>query len=159
MGGVNLTLVLVGKPRAAFVRAGIEHYAKGISQKAALHLREVKAFPLRKGVSALEARSMEKERILKCFEKREVRVFLDERGRKLDSQQFAQWMGAMVALGRSRLAFVVGGPLGLAPELLEKADLVLSVSPFTLSHDMVVLVLLEQIYRSLAILHNHPYPK
>ncbi len=159
MGGVNLTLVLVGRPRAAFVRAGIDHYAKGISQKAALTFREVKACPLRKGVSAPEARLREKDRILKCLEERQVRVFLDERGRRLDSEQFAAWMGAMMARGRSRIAFVVGGPVGLAPELLDEADLVMSVSPFTLSHDMVVLVLLEQIYRSLAILYNHPYPK
>lgn len=156
---MNLTLVLVGKTRTPFVRPGIEHYAKGIAQKAALRFREVKSYPLRKGVSAQEARSHERDRILKCFEERQVRVFLDEQGRNLDSRQFAAWMGAMMAQGRSRIAFVIGGPLGLAPELLSEADMVLSVSPFTLSRDMVLLVLLEQIYRSLAILHNHPYPK
>lgn len=159
MGGLNLTLVLVGKPRTPFVRAGMEYYAKMIAQKAALRFREVKSHPLRKGVSAQQARSHEKDRILRCFEERQVRVFLDERGRKLDSRQFAAWMGAMMAQGRSRIAFVIGGPLGLAPELLSEADMVLSLSPFTLSHEMVLLVLLEQIYRSLAILHNHPYPK
>jgi len=137
----------------------MEYYAKMIAQKAALRFREVKSHPLRKGVSAQQARSHEKDRILRCFEERQVRVFLDERGRKLDSRQFAAWMGAMMAQGRSRIAFVIGGPLGLAPELLSEADMVLSLSPFTLSHEMVLLVLLEQIYRSLAILHNHPYPK
>jgi 23S rRNA (pseudouridine1915-N3)-methyltransferase len=61
--------------------------------------------------------------------------------------------------GRSRIAFLVGGPSGLAMEIREEADLVLSLSPMTLSHELTLLVLVEQLYRAMAILNHLPYPR
>ena len=159
MGGLSLTVVTIGKPGQPFVHAGIEHYRKRISHHASLLLRALKAVPLRKGISIDEVRHREKERILRVLEERQIRVILDEKGRSFQSSEFAQWLRVNAQQGQSRFVFVVGGPVGISPELLEDSDMVLSVSPMTLSHDLTLLVLLEQIYRALAIFHNLPYPK
>jgi 23S rRNA (pseudouridine1915-N3)-methyltransferase len=159
LGGLSLTVVHIGKPKEPFIHSGIEHYRKRISCHASLFLQNLKAVPLRKGISIGEVQQKEKERILRVLDERQIRVFLDEKGKSFRSSDLAQWLGTHAQQGRSQFLFVVGGPVGISPELLQDAHMLLSLSPMTLSHDLTLLVLLEQIYRALAILHNLPYPK
>jgi 23S rRNA (pseudouridine1915-N3)-methyltransferase len=86
-------------------------------------------------------------------------VALDEGGRARTSQEMAGILEVRMGSGRGDLVFVVGGPAGLSAELRERANLLLSLSKLTLSHDLARILLLEQIYRSLTIIRNLPYPR
>jgi 23S rRNA (pseudouridine1915-N3)-methyltransferase len=86
-------------------------------------------------------------------------IVLDRMGKDLDSPEMSAWLHKMILEGKSEAAFVIGGPLGLAPEVLERADLLLSFSKMTFPHQMMRVILLEQIYRSFRIMHGEPYHK
>jgi 23S rRNA (pseudouridine1915-N3)-methyltransferase len=83
-------------------------------------------------------------------------VALDEHGKALTTLDLSKWLAQRQQDGRD-LAFVIGGPDGLGPELLKRADLRWSLSALTLPHTMVRVVLAEQLYRAVSVLHNHPY--
>ena len=83
-------------------------------------------------------------------------VALDERGKSLTTLQLAKWLGERQQDGRN-LAFVIGGPDGLGPGILVKADLRWSLSALTFPHAMVRVILAEQLYRAHSVLQNHPY--
>ena len=84
-------------------------------------------------------------------------VALDERGKNLDSPAFAALMGRWQDDGLGDLAFAIGGPDGLSPAVLERADLTLSLGPMTWPHLLVRVLLVEQLYRAQSILDGHPY--
>ena len=86
-------------------------------------------------------------------------IALDRMGKALDSPGLAAGLHKMILEGRGEAAFVIGGPLGLAPEVTKRADLVLSFSMMTFPHQMMRIILLEQIYRSFRIMHGEPYHK
>jgi 23S rRNA (pseudouridine1915-N3)-methyltransferase len=159
LGGLNLAVFHVGKPKIPFVRSGIEHYRKKIRPYASLELQLVREEPLRKGASLQGVRRKEREQIKKAMDSPYTWVVLEESGSPLGSEEFASLLERWMMQGRSRLAFLVGGPCGLPPEVREQADWLLSLSPMTFSHEMTLLVLMEQIYRALAIIHKLPYPR
>ncbi len=86
-------------------------------------------------------------------------IALDRKGKAFDSPGLSAWMRKAVLEGRTEVAFVIGGPLGLAPEATQRADLLLSFSMMTFPHQMMRIILLEQIYRSFRIIHGQPYHK
>ncbi len=159
MGGLSFTIVHIGKPKVPFVRSGIEHYRKKILPFASVQFKTVREEPLRKGLCLKEVHRRETERLRKTKDPRTAWVVLDENSKQLGSEEFAALIERWMVQGRSRLAFVVGGPCGLAPEIREEADLVLSLSSMTLSHELALLVLMEQLYRAVAILNRLPYPR
>jgi 23S rRNA (pseudouridine1915-N3)-methyltransferase len=159
LGALKCRIVHVGKFKRPFVLSGIEHFSKKIRPYATLSLAALKEEPLRKGTTAETIRSVEGARILKQMDGSQTWIALDPQGRSLESPALASLMQEKLNRGRSRLSFLIGGPHGLDPEILAKADISLSLSSMTFSHELTILVLLEQIYRSLAILNNLPYPK
>ena len=159
MGGLSFTIVSIGKPKVPFVRSGVEHYRKKILPFADLQFKTVREEPLRKGLSLKEVHRRETERLRKTKDPRTAWVVLDENGKQLGSEEFAALIERWMVQGRSRLAFLIGGPGGLAPEIREEADFVLPLSAMTLSHELALLVLMEQIYRAMAILNKLPYPR
>jgi 23S rRNA (pseudouridine1915-N3)-methyltransferase len=86
-------------------------------------------------------------------------LVLDRTGDALDSQQWAEMLEGLILQGQSEVAFIIGGPLGLAPAVLDRADMILSFSEMTFPHQMMRVILLEQIYRSFRIIHHEPYHK
>jgi 23S rRNA (pseudouridine1915-N3)-methyltransferase len=86
-------------------------------------------------------------------------IVLDRQGRSLDSKELAAWLEDKLLEGQGETAWVIGGPLGLAPSVLERADLVLSFSRMTFPHQLMRVILLEQIFRSFRIMHHEPYHK
>jgi 23S rRNA (pseudouridine1915-N3)-methyltransferase len=86
-------------------------------------------------------------------------IALDRKGMALDSAGLATGLHKMILEGRTEVAFVIGGPLGLAADVTERADLLLSFSMMTFPHQMMRVILLEQIYRSYKIMHSQPYHK
>ena len=84
-------------------------------------------------------------------------IVLDRKGKSLDSEGLAKFLEGQILEGRKEITWIIGGPLGLAPSVIEHADLVLSFSKLTFPHQMMRLILLEQIYRSFRIIHHEPY--
>lgn len=159
MGGLSFTIVHIGKPKVPFIRSGVEHYRKKILPFASVEFKTVREEPLRKGLSRKEVHRREAERLRKTRGARTAWVVLDENSKQIGSGEFAALIERWRVQGRSDLAFLIGGPSGLAPEIREEADLVLSLSPMTFSHELALLVLMEQLYRAMAILNKLPYPR
>jgi len=84
-------------------------------------------------------------------------VLADERGRTFSSQLFAKHLDGVLAIGKKRIVFITGGPYGVTDDVVQRADLKLQLSTFTLNHFLAQMVLMEQVYRALAISKNLPY--
>lgn len=151
---MRFSVLSVGKPKHGFIKEATEHYSHRISVQAELNLEEVKeadSDPAREG-EALE-RAWER---LSSGEHTRL-VIMDERGKKMASRQFSEWIATQETMGVSRLVFVVGGAFGIAENLKQKAHLTLSLSEFTFPHDLARVLVLEQIYRALQIRSGSRY--
>jgi len=158
-----LRIFTVGRLRERYWQDAVADYARRLRPYARLEVAEILEARVPASASpAEEAKVMaqEGEAILEKLRKREGPVIvLDRQGKALDSMELAAWLQEQLLQGNSDLAWVIGGPLGIAPSVLERADLVLSFSRMTFPHQMMRLILLEQIYRSFRIMKNEPYHK
>ena len=139
-----------------WVDAGFEAYAKRMPREARLELVEVKAEP-REGAPAVERLTQaEARRIRSAFPSDAFKVALDERGRACTTRELAERLQGWQMGGRD-VAFIIGGPDGLAEGIRSEADWLWSLSSLTLPHALVRVVVAEQLYRASSILKNHPY--
>ena len=151
-------VVAVGHRMPAWIGAGFEEYARRMPRDARLALTEIK--PENRGSGAAPA----VERILQAEHKRILgalpadcyKVVLDERGKEFSTRQLASNITRWRETGRD-IAFIIGGADGTAAALKREADMLWSLSPLTLPHALVRVVLAEQLYRAMSILNNHPY--
>ena len=153
---MNLWIIAVGGKMPAWVGAGFSEYAKRMPPQARMQLIEIK--PEKRG-SAKNIRQVleaEKKRILAALPCHCWRVVLDEMGKMLSTMQLAQSLARWMAAGRD-VGFVIGGADGLENEVKASADMRLSLSAMTLPHALARVVLAEQLYRAVSLLHNHPY--
>ncbi|MFN6116058.1 MAG: 23S rRNA (pseudouridine(1915)-N(3))-methyltransferase RlmH [Flavobacteriales bacterium] len=151
---MKVRLVWVGRTERGYVPEGLEHYLGRVRR--VWSVEEVVLPEAGRGDPAHQQR-VEGERILAALRPGERVVALDERGKLLDSRQFAAQLGTWRDQGSRQVAFVVGGAYGLDPSVRERADLVLSLSPMTFPHQLVRLLFAEQLYRATAILQGSPY--
>jgi 23S rRNA (pseudouridine1915-N3)-methyltransferase len=146
---VRLKLVSVGKERSDPTAPLVAEYAARIR----------KFVPFEETVLKLDADARVAERMRRESEKSDLLVALDERGGQVTSRELAAIVGEWMNRGMSEVTLVIGGPDGLPPAIRDAAGLVLGLSKMTLPHRLARLVLVEQIYRALAILRNVPYQK
>ena len=149
-------LIAVGERAPAWMAQGFAEYQKRLSHWLPLDLVEVEPGVRGKGRDTARATSDEGSRVLAALPKGAHVVALDGRGRMHSSEALAVRLEQWRAQGRD-LAFLVGGPEGHAPEVVQRADEAWSLGPLTLPHMLVRLVLAEQLYRAAALLANHPY--
>jgi len=151
----------VGRLRERHWQDGAADYARRIRPYARLEVEEVAEARLKEGASQAEEKKAMQDEGQAILEKLKghdaVVVALDRQGKSLDSLQMAEWLERMILEGRGEVAFIIGGPLGLAPEVLERADCRLSFSRMTFPHQMMRVILLEQIYRWMRIMRKEPY--
>ncbi|PLY03904.1 MAG: 23S rRNA (pseudouridine(1915)-N(3))-methyltransferase RlmH [Desulfuromonas sp.] len=154
---MKLRLVCVGKLTEAWQREAADDYAGRLQRYfpfEVIELKEEKGG--RKGdVTGLLKR--EGERILEKIPAPSTVIVLDERGRQFGSEQLAARLSDAMLHGESDWCLVIGGPYGLAPAVRERADLLLSLSKMTFTHQMARVFLFEQLYRSATIIKNEPY--
>jgi len=149
---VRVTVAAIGRDRAGPARALFEEYCK----RSMWPVRLVEIAPKRR--LPLERRLADEAlRLVQAAPEGALLVALDEHGRQLDSLAFARRLGDWRDQGRSEIAFLIGGPDGLAPSLVERADAVVALGPMTWPHRLVRVLLAEQLYRAQAILAGHPY--
>jgi 23S rRNA (pseudouridine1915-N3)-methyltransferase len=141
----------------AWVTAGFEEYAKRMPREMPVLLKELKPAQ-RNGRAADAGRWLQSEagRINEAIPAGALRVVLDEHGRSFATRRLAEYLERWRGDGCD-VAFIIGGADGLAPAIRESADLLWSLSPLTLPHGLVRVVLAEQMYRAASLLANHPY--
>ncbi len=154
-----MTLVWVGKTRTPFLAEGIAHYSRLVARYVRLEVKTVREAAIGPKADPARVLAEEGERLLAACPPGAHLVALDPHGQALDSPALAAYIGRRRDEGVKDLVFVIGGPLGLAEAVRVRAQLVLSLSPLTLTHEMARLVLLEQLYRAETILHGEPYHK
>ena len=159
---MNITVIAVGKIKEKYYTDAVKEYAKRLGRYCRLHILEVADEQTPDGAGqALENQIRQKEgqRILKNLKEDSYVIALAIQGKKLSSEVFADKMEQLAISGRSHITFIIGGSLGLAPEVLKRADYLLSFSDMTFPHQLMRVILLEQVYRCYRIIHHEPYHK
>lgn len=159
---MKITLVTVGKIKEKYLEDAIAEYSKRLSRYCRLEILQVPDEKTPEGASeALENQIKEKEgeRLLAQIREDAFVIALAIDGKMLDSEQLADKIGRLGVNGISQIVFVIGGSLGLSKQVLERADFRLSFSRMTFPHQLMRVILLEQIYRSYRILNHQPYHK
>lgn len=140
----------------AWVNSGYDEFAKRITSNCQLRLIELPMEKRGKNVSISKAMKKEAERILSSVPKGCRLIALDVKGKQLDSESVAQHFSQWLQSGED-ICFIIGGPDGWDPSCLSKADSIWSLSNLTFPHQLVRIVLAEQLYRAWSIYQNHPY--
>ena len=159
---MEIRILSVGKIKEAYLHAGIQEYAKRLSRYCRLTFCQVADEKTPdKASEALNAqiRDTEGKRLMKLIREQDYVIALAIDGKMLDSVQLSQMLGRLGVEGKSSVAFVIGGSLGLSEEVLRRADYRLSFSRMTFPHQLMQMILLEQIYRGYRILNHEPYHK
>jgi 23S rRNA (pseudouridine1915-N3)-methyltransferase len=156
---VKFLVAAVGHRMPAWIQAGFQEYVRRMPREMPLVIREIKPTPRGKDAGAMAVRRLlqtEHERIAAALPPGSYKAVLDERGVGLSTRQLAGRMARWRETGRD-VAFIIGGADGTTAALKEEADLLWSISPLTLPHGLVRIVLAEQLYRAASILSGHPY--
>ena len=159
---MKITIIAVGKIKEKYFSAAIEEYVKRLGRYCRLELVEVPDEKTPDGAGEgleLQIKRKEGERILQKIPDNAHVIALAIDGRALDSEELAAQMERWNVGGISHLVFLIGGSLGLSPEVLGRADYRLSFSNMTFPHQLMRVILLEQIYRSFRIIQGEPYHK
>lgn len=159
---MKITVVCVGKIKEKFYTQAIEEYSKRLSRYCKLEIIEVADEKTPDEASEHEEeliKAKEGERILKALKDDTYVVALAIEGKKLSSPGLAEMIDKLGVGGTSHIAFVIGGSLGLAAEVMKRADYKLSFSDMTFPHQLMRVILLEQVYRSYRIINGEPYHK
>ena len=154
---MNIFVICVGKLKEKYWQDAVSEYAKRLSGYCRLEIVELKEARLADKAGAAEeqaVREAEGEEILRRIKDGAYVISLEIKGKPLSSEQLAGKIGQLAVDGVSSIAFVIGGSLGLSPAVSRRADLKLSFSAMTFPHQMMRVILLEQVYRSFKIIRN-----
>ena len=159
---MKITLITVGKIKEKYLRDAIAEYSKRLSRYCKLEIVEVadEKTPDQASETVEEnIRAKEGERILKYIKDDMYVITLEIDGRMLSSEEFAGKIESLGVQGKSSIAFVIGGSIGLGKEVLRRSDYTLSFSKMTFPHQLMRVILLEQVYRGYRIINGEPYHK
>ncbi len=159
---MKITLITVGKIKEKYLRDAIAEYSKRLGKYCKLEIVEVADEKTQENVGkAVEALIKEKEadRILRFIKEDSYVITLEIQGKLLTSEELAEKIDRLGIQGKSHITFVIGGSIGLGEKVLKRSDFALSFSRMTFPHQLMRVILLEQIYRSCRINSNEPYHK
>ena len=157
---LQIRILTLGKTKSSFIASGNKEYLKRLQPYARVELVTLPAakIPPRLSDAAITAiKDQEAQTILTALKPSKYLIALHEDGQQFTSPQLAILLEKLSTRGQSRLAFAIGGTLGLSPAVLQQAGTVLSLSRFTFTHELARLILLEQLYRAFKISANEPY--
>ncbi|MBR4513317.1 MAG: 23S rRNA (pseudouridine(1915)-N(3))-methyltransferase RlmH [Lachnospiraceae bacterium] len=159
---MKISICCVGKIKEAYLKAAIEEYSKRLSRYCKLELVEVADEKTNERSTETEdaiIKDKEGERLLKRIDEGAYVIALAIDGESLSSEDLANRLDKLGVSGESHIVFVIGGSIGLSEEVLRRADMKLSFSKMTFPHQLMRVILLEQIYRSYRIINGEPYHK
>lgn len=159
---MKITLITVGKIKEKYLKDAIAEYSKRLSRYCKLEIVEVadeKTPDHASEVMEDTIRSKEAERILKYVKEDAFVITLEIGGKQLSSEELAEKIDRLGIQGVSHIIFIIGGSIGLGKEVLAKSNYALSFSKMTFPHQLMRVILLEQVYRSYRIIMKEPYHK
>lgn len=157
---MKIRIVAAGRLKEKYLREGVAEYEKRLAPFASVELLETREEYMAENPSEAQrqqALAKEGERLLRLVPERSFLIVLDVKGKLLSSEALAKELAGLALQGRSDLTFLIGGAFGLSPAVRERADLRISFSPMTFTHQMVRLLLYEQIYRAFKINRGEKY--
>ncbi|MDD3168136.1 MAG: 23S rRNA (pseudouridine(1915)-N(3))-methyltransferase RlmH [Eubacteriales bacterium] len=159
---MNITVICIGKLKEKYWTEAVQEYSKRLSKYCTLSINELKEEKAPENASAadeLAVKEAEGKSILRQIKKEAYVIALEIQGNELTSEALSEKVASLGISGKSDLAFLIGGSLGLSDEVLARANFRLSFSKMTFPHQMMRVILLEQIYRSFKIMRNETYHK
>ncbi|MBP2257475.1 23S rRNA (pseudouridine(1915)-N(3))-methyltransferase RlmH [Virgibacillus alimentarius] len=157
---MKITIVSVGKLKEKHLKEGIKEYLKRLGAYAKVNIIEVADEKAPETMSELEMQEVKRkegERILSNISQDAFVITLEINGKMLSSEQLASKLDGLATYGKSKIVFVIGGSLGISEAVQKRSDLALSFSKMTFPHQLMRLVLLEQVYRAFRIMRGEPY--
>ena len=159
---MNIKIICIGNLKEKYWKEAVLEYGKRLDSYCKLEIAELKEAKLPNNASSadeVQVKEAEGLEILKRIAKNEYVITLEIKGKKLTSEQLSLKINDLTLEGKSDITFVIGGSLGLSEEVSRRANFKLSFSDMTFPHQMMRVILLEQIYRSFKIMKNEPYHK
>ncbi|WP_156855377.1 23S rRNA (pseudouridine(1915)-N(3))-methyltransferase RlmH [Oceanobacillus sp. AG] len=159
---MKITIISVGKLKEKYLKQGIQEYLKRLSSYADVSIVELADEKAPETMSEAEMETVKRkegERILGTIKPDTYVITLEIEGKMLTSEGLAAKMDELATYGKSKVAFVIGGSLGISDEVRKRSDFALSFSKLTFPHQLMRLVLLEQVYRGFRIVRGEPYHK
>jgi len=157
---MKIRIVAVGKLKEKYLREGVAEYEKRLAPFASVELRETREEYMAENPSEAQRQqtlAKEGERLLRLVPEKSFLIVLDVKGKLLSSEVLAKELASLALQGQSDLTFLIGGAFGLSQAVRERADLRISFSPMTFTHQMARLLLYEQIYRAFKINRGEKY--
>lgn len=159
---MRISIITVGKLKEKYLTQGVQEYLKRLRAYAKVEIYEVDDEPHGEGLSehaAEQIRQREGQRIEKYIRDNSYLIALDIKGKMYSSEQLATYFNNLMLQGKSDVTLIIGGSLGISKDLLNRCQMRLSFSPLTFPHQLMRLILLEQIYRVFKITRGEPYHK
>ncbi len=159
---MNIDIISIGKIREKYIKLGVDEFKKRLQPYSKLSFHALREEHVQDTMSEAEieqVKEKEGEKILQRLKENSYIIALDVQGKQLSSEQFAQRLKDISFQGKNSVSFIIGGANGLSKEVLAKADERLSFSAMTFPHQLMQLILLEQLYRAFKIQRNEPYHK
>ncbi|MFP7473288.1 23S rRNA (pseudouridine(1915)-N(3))-methyltransferase RlmH [Niallia taxi] len=159
---MNISIITVGKLKEKYLKQGIEEYTKRLSSYSKIEIIEVpdeKAPEVLSEAEMIQVKDKEGERILVKVPADAHVIALAIEGKQKSSEELAETLDKLATYGKSKVTFIIGGSLGLSSQVLKRADDKLSFSKMTFPHQLMRLILVEQVYRAFRINRGEPYHK
>ncbi len=159
---MNISIITIGKLKEKYLKQGIDEYLKRLSSYAKMEIIELPDEKAPENLSEIEmeqVKEKEGERILSKISDDTYVIALAIEGKMKSSEQLAKDLDQLATYGKSKVAFVIGGSLGLSSAVMKRSNDALSFSKMTFPHQLMRLILLEQVYRAFRINRGEPYHK
>ena len=154
---MKIALLQTGKTSEKYLTEGIAIFEERLRKYSAFEIFTVPDIRNTRNMTAQEQMIKEGEQILRFLRLDDYVVILDRKGKEFSTLEFSSWLEKMFMIQKKRIVFVIGGAWGFSEEIRRKADMSLSLSQLTFSHQIVRLLFLEQLYRAFTVLKGEPY--
>ena len=154
---MKATLILVGKTVDKRFAELISEYTNRLKHYISFEINTIPELKNTKSLTSEQQKNSEAELIIKNLQSSDYVVLLDEHGKEMRSVEMADWMKRKMNTINKRIVFIIGGPYGFSQKIYDIAHEKLSMSKMTFSHQMIRLIFVEQLYRSMTILNGEPY--
>jgi 23S rRNA (pseudouridine1915-N3)-methyltransferase len=154
---MKITLLLIGKTTEKNIAEGVNNFSERIRKYSAFEIITLPDVKNTRNMHTQEQKTKEGVKIIQSFRSDDYIVILDEKGKEFTTIEFAGWLEKIFMLQKKRIVFVIGGSWGFPDEVYSRADIRISLSRMTFSHQVVRLLFLEQLYRVFTIIKGDPY--
>ncbi len=154
---MKIVLLQTGKTAERYLAEGLTNYEERVRRYSSFETITLPDIRKTRNMPAEDQRAKEGAQMLRIFRDDDFIVILDDKGREFSTIEFSSWLERSLMIQKKRILFVIGGPWGFTEEIRGKADLTMSLSRMTFSHQMVRLLFLEQLYRAFTVIRGEPY--